>query len=91
MELRVTIETWAKGSWYVAKCPELDFVSQGKTAEDAKKNLLEVVDIQFEEMMEAGTLREYLQECGYRLENDLAVPMSEMIGFEKQAIHVGAQ
>jgi len=49
-----------------------------------------VIDIQFEEMMETGTLREYLQECGYRLENDVAVPMSEMVGFEKQSIQVGA-
>jgi len=90
MKLKMTIETWSKGSWYVAKCPELDFVSQGETPEEAKRNLLEVIDIQFEEMMETGTLREYLQECGYRLENDVAVPMSEMVGFEKQSIQVGA-
>lgn len=29
MELKMTIETWSKGAWYIAKCPELDFVSQG--------------------------------------------------------------
>ncbi len=90
MELKMTIETWAKGSWYIAKCPELDFVSQGETPEEAKRNLLEVVEIQFEEMTEMGTLDEYLQECGYKFENDIAIPMSEMVGFEKQAIHVRA-
>ncbi len=46
MNLRMTIETWEKGSWYIAKCPELDFVSQGKTPEEAKRNLLKVAEIQ---------------------------------------------
>ncbi len=88
MELKITIETWAKGSWYIAKCVELDFVSQGRNPEEAKRNLLEVVDIQFEEMNEMGTLDEYLQECGYKLENGTAIPMTEMVGFHKQAIEI---
>ncbi len=90
MNLRMTIETWEKGSWYIAKCPELDFVSQGKTPEEAKRNLLEVVEIQFKEMKEMGTLDEYLLECGYKLENGNAIPMTEMVGFQKQALEVGA-
>ena len=59
MNLKMTIETWEKGSWYIAKCPELDFVSQGKSPEEAKHNLLEVLEIQFEEMNEMGTLVPY--------------------------------
>jgi predicted RNase H-like HicB family nuclease len=43
MNLNVTIEVWRKGKWYIAKCPELDFISQGKTREEAKNNLLEVI------------------------------------------------
>ncbi len=85
MKLKMTIETWAKGSWYIAKCPELDFVSQGKSPEQAKRNLLEVIEIQFEEMKELGTLDEYLYECGYKLENGTAIPMTEMVGFQKEA------
>ena len=85
MKLKMTIETWAKGSCYIAKCPELDFVSQGESLEEAKRNLLEVVKIQFEEMNEMGTLNEYLEECGYEFENGIAIPMSEMVGFEKHA------
>ena len=88
MKLKMTIETWAKGSWYIAKCPELDFVSQGKTPEEAKRNLLEVIEIQFEEMNEMGTSHEYLQECGYRFESGNAIPMIEMVGFQKQAIEI---
>ena len=62
MELNLTIELWRKGEWYVAKSPELDFISQGKTPEEARKNLEEVINIQFQEMTEIGTLKEYLYE-----------------------------
>ncbi|MEW6618248.1 MAG: hypothetical protein AB1422_02665 [bacterium] len=43
MKLKLTIEIWEKGNWYLAKTPELDFISQGRTQEEAKKNLLEVI------------------------------------------------
>ncbi|MBC8492145.1 MAG: hypothetical protein H8D43_00055 [Chloroflexi bacterium] len=89
MKLRMTIETWTKGPLFIAKCPELDFISQGDSLEEAKRNLLEVVEIQFEEMKEMGTLDEYLEECGYKLENGNAIPMSEMVSFEKQAYQIG--
>ncbi|MFO8163706.1 MAG: hypothetical protein R6T98_04135 [Desulfatiglandales bacterium] len=88
MKLRMTIETWEKGMVFIAKCPELDFVSQGRSAEEAKRNLLEVVQIQFEEMKETGTLDEYLQECGYEFENGSAMPLSQMVGFQKEAIEI---
>jgi predicted RNase H-like HicB family nuclease len=56
MDINITIEVWQKGKWFIAKCPELDFISQGKTREEAKKNLLEVIQIQFEEMSQIGAL-----------------------------------
>lgn len=34
--------------WYVARCVELDVVSQGKTIEEAQKNLLEAVELYIE-------------------------------------------
>jgi len=40
-------------------------------------------------MAEMGTKEEYLQECGYKFEDQIAVPLSEMVGFEKYAIQVG--
>jgi len=89
MQLQLTTEIWKKDFWFVAKCPELDFVSQGVTIEEAKKNLLEVIDIQFEEMAETGTLHEYLAECGYSIKNDIAISGNEMVGFEKHAVQVG--
>ena len=88
MQLRTTIEIWRKGSWFIAKCPELDFVSQGETAEEAKRNLLEVIQIQLKEMAALGTLDDYLLECGYVCEKGSFTSQSEMVGFEKSALHV---
>ena len=87
-KLNITIEVWQKGKYFIAKCPELDFISQGNTSEEAKKNLLEVIDIQFEEMTEIGTLEEYLAECGYQKRHKQFVPQIEMLGFEKHAVQV---
>jgi len=88
MNLNITIEVWNKGNWYVAKCPELDFISQGKTREEAKSNLLEVIQIQFEEMSQTDALVEYLAECGYEKQNNTIIPKTEMIGFEKYLLQV---
>jgi predicted RNase H-like HicB family nuclease len=88
MNLNVTIEVWHKGKWYVAKCPELDFISQGKTREEAKSNLLEVIQIQFEEMGQTGALDEYLAECGYEKQKNTIITKTEMIGFEKYLLQV---
>ena len=88
MILNVTIEVWQKGDWYVAKSPELDFISQGKTREEAKKNLIEVINIQFHEMEEMGTLEEYLSECGFEVKDDTIFPKNEMVGFERYSLQV---
>ncbi|MBL7180962.1 MAG: type II toxin-antitoxin system HicB family antitoxin [Pseudomonadota bacterium] len=88
MDINITIEVWQKGKWFIAKCPELDFISQGKTREEAKNNLLEVIQIQFEEMSQIGALDEYLTECGYEKQNNKIIPKTEMIGFEKYSLRV---
>ena len=88
MRVRATVELWQKGRWFLAKVPELDFVAQGKTAEEAKTNLKAVINIQFTEMREMGTLDDYLAECGFVVRNDTAEPENEMVGFEKQLLNV---
>ena len=88
MELSITIEVWQKGDWYVAKSPELDFISQGRNMVEAKKNLIEVIQIQFEEMKESETLDDYLAECGYEIKSDKIIPHTDMIGFEKHLVQV---
>ena len=88
MKLKATIELWQKGKWCIAKLPELDFIAQGKTIEEAKANLLEVVNIQFTEMKEMGTFEDYFSGCGFIIKGDTAEPENEMIGFEKQVLQV---
>ncbi|MCX6579002.1 MAG: hypothetical protein NT166_02335 [Candidatus Aminicenantes bacterium] len=64
MDIAFNVEIVKKGKWYIARAPELDFVTQGTTAEEARKNIIELVEIQFEEMREMGSLENYLEECG---------------------------
>ena len=88
MQLPVTIEIWQKGTHFLAKCPELDFISQGPTREEAKKNILEVIEIQFEEMAAMGTLDDYLAECGFQKREQAYIQQIELLGFEKYALQV---
>lgn len=88
MELNITIELWQKGKWYLAKSPELDFIAQGKTADEAKSNLFEVIKIQFQEMKEMGTLKDYLDECGFEIHDDIITPTNMVIGFERLTLQV---
>ncbi|MBW2636943.1 MAG: hypothetical protein JRC86_05390 [Deltaproteobacteria bacterium] len=88
MELQLTIEVWKKGNWYLARTPELDFISQGRTREEAKKNLFEVIKIQFEEMKEMKTLEDYLLECGFETKDNNIIPKAEMVVFEKSMVTV---
>jgi predicted RNase H-like HicB family nuclease len=37
-----------EGDGYVALCPELDIASQGDTVEDARRNLVEALELFFE-------------------------------------------
>jgi predicted RNase H-like HicB family nuclease len=88
VRLQLTIEVWKKGNWYLARTPELDFISQGMTQEEAKRNLLEVVKIQFTEMKEMGTIEDYLLECGFETKDNDIIPRTEMVGFEKSVVSV---
>ena len=46
---QVTALIEREGSGYVAPCPELDIASQGDTIEEARKNLLEALELFLEE------------------------------------------
>ena len=84
--LKITIEFWREGCIYLARSPELDMVAQGDSLEEAKRNLLEVVAIQFEEMKELGTLDEFLLESGYKSKDEIVESEKEIIGFDKSFV-----
>ena len=59
--LVVTEEIWKEGNMYTAYCPELDVASCGRDIEEARNNLLEVIEIQLEETAQIGTLKAFLE------------------------------
>ena len=84
--LKITIEFWREGYVYLARSPELDMVAQGTSMEEAKRNLLEVIEIQLEEMKELGTLDEFLFEAGYKPKDDIIESEKEIIGLDKSLV-----
>ena len=47
--LHLTAVVTQEGDWYVARCLEIEAVSQGETIEDSLKNLRDVVEVYLEE------------------------------------------
>ena len=82
LKLKITIELFKEGDLFISRCPELDMIAQGHSIDEAKANLLEVIEIQFEEMKEIGTLEEFLAEAGYQPGEGKAQSEKEIIGFE---------
>jgi predicted RNase H-like HicB family nuclease len=84
-----TIEIWKEGGMFTVYCPELDVASCGPTAEKAKKNLKEVIEIQLEETAKLGTLKDFLAEAGYAIEDEVLKTERKIVGFEELSIPVG--
>jgi predicted RNase H-like HicB family nuclease len=53
-----------EGRWYIAHCPSLDVSTQGKTLEEAKKNLIEACELFLISCLERGTLEQAFRELG---------------------------
>lgn len=53
------------GAWYVASCPPLDIATQGKTAAEARENLVEAAQVFLASCIERGTLDQALKELGF--------------------------
>ncbi len=89
--LVVTEEIWKEGNMYTAYCPELD-ASCGRSVEEARKNLLEVIEIQLEETAKLGTLKEFLEEAGYDLGTSVSILQlnKQVVAFNQLTVPVGA-
>ena len=55
-----------KDKWFTARCPIIDVISQGETAEKAKQNLAEALSLFLISCHERGTLDAVLKNCGFR-------------------------
>lgn len=50
---------------YSAFCPEFEVASCGDTVEEAKKNLVEAVELYLESAKQLGILKDVLEEAGF--------------------------
>jgi predicted RNase H-like HicB family nuclease len=82
VKIKLTEEIWKEGNMYVSFCPELDMASCGESVEESKKNLKEVISINFEECRKMGTLKQLLEEAGFTEEIDnVLLSRKELVSF----------
>ena len=76
---------------YTAYCPELDVTSCRSNIEEARKNLLEVIEIHLEETAKPGTLKEFLENAGYDLNTSQSTLQldKEVVAFNQRTVPVG--
>jgi predicted RNase H-like HicB family nuclease len=63
--------------WHVAYCPPLDITTQGRTEEEAKKNLVEASELFVVSCFERGTFEQALRELGWHVVAGRAVPHAD--------------
>ncbi len=85
VKLRAFVRKEKKTRW-VAVCPSVGVASQGQSAEQAKKELTEAVQLWFESCIERGTLERALQEANFR-----PVPSGEPVPAETEVVTVNRQ
>ncbi len=61
-----------EGKWFVALCPELDVASQGRTVEEARRNVADAVALFLEEASPAE-IRKRLHQTTYVTQVEVAV------------------
>jgi len=82
MRIKVTEEIWKEGGMYVSYCPELDMAACGESVEEAKRNLKDVISINFVECKKMGTLDQLLQEAGFSEDQGSIMQVrKELVGF----------
>jgi predicted RNase H-like HicB family nuclease len=54
-----------EGPWIVGRFPDIDVTSQGKTREEAERNLVEAAQLFMESCYERDVLDEVLKQCGF--------------------------
>lgn len=87
--LVITEEIWKDGNMYTAYCPELDVVSCGRDIEEARKNLIEVIEIQLEETAKLGTLKAFLEDAGYDLSQPTLQLDKQVVAFNQRTVPLG--
>jgi predicted RNase H-like HicB family nuclease len=78
-QLNIKVEIFKEDDIYVALCPSLNVSSFGETIEEAKKSLVEALEIFIEECSEMGTLDQVLEESGFTRDDQNWIPREIVI------------
>jgi hypothetical protein len=89
VKIKVTEEIWKEGNMYVSYCPELDIASCGESLEESKKNLKQVISINFVECRKTGTLNQLLQDAGFAEDqNNVLLARKELVSFSPLEVSI---
>jgi predicted RNase H-like HicB family nuclease len=84
ISIKIIYEPEAVDAPFVAYIPEFDISSCGKTEEEAKKNVREVLGITLEEVKKKNKLEDFLKEAGISMKKSVSFPK---ISFEPFVFH----
>lgn len=76
-------QVWKEGNMFVSYAPQLDVSSCGNTIEEARKNIVEAVELFFETSGEIGSLEQILSEAGFIHKEKENWQAPELLAFEK--------
>lgn len=74
LSIQVPVIITKQGRHFVAYTPVLDISTSGKTEKEVKGRFEELVEIFFEEIIQAGTTHDVLSELGWRKEQKKWMP-----------------
>jgi len=66
LSISLPVEFTTEGDVIVASCDEIGVYSQGCTGEEAKRNIVEAINLFLITCFEMGTLSDVLKDCGFR-------------------------
>ncbi len=87
LEIKLPVSILREDKKYIAYTPVLDLSTSGKDYEEAKSRFEEIVDIFFEGLVKKGTLREVLQDLGWKHARTKWIPPI-VISQESQTVEV---
>ena len=65
-EMKLPARVHQEDGWFIASCDPLDVHSQGKSDDEARRNLVEALQLFIESCYERGTLDTVLKQCGLK-------------------------
>jgi len=75
LSVKLLVQIEREGDLYISSCPALDVHSQGDSEDEARRNIIEAVQLFLESCYERGVLEQVLKESGFH--PDLSTELTE--------------